>query len=116
MKLQQNKQKEMQMRNSQVFGPRVALTFLVLFAVLCLLTNAHGQSTNTATGTGALNSNTTGNTNTADGYQALFSNTEGVSNTASGYLSLFTNTTGGSNAAFGVQALFSNTTGGNNTA
>ena len=75
-----------------------------------------GVSTNTSYGTGALESNTTGNNNTAHGYQALYSNTEGSYNTASGYQALTSNTRGDNNVANGYQALYFNTTGDNNTA
>jgi Chaperone of endosialidase len=71
---------------------------------------------NTAAGTGALFSNTTGSFNTADGFDTLVSNTTGFNNTAAGAFALFLNTTGGFNTATGVDALFSNTTGGANTA
>ena len=40
----------------------------------------------TATGSGALNSENGGNANTADGYQALYFNTTGNNNTAGGAL------------------------------
>jgi hypothetical protein len=70
---------------------------------------------NTATGTGALLSNTLGISNTANGAFSLFSNTVGVSNTAHGYQALFSNN-GFDNTASGFQALFSNTTGQANTA
>jgi trimeric autotransporter adhesin len=71
---------------------------------------------NTAGGTGALVSNTTGGFNTADGFNALVHNTAGIENTASGAFALFSNTTGAFNTASGVDALFSNTTGAFNTA
>jgi uncharacterized coiled-coil protein SlyX len=79
---------------------------------------------NTAEGTDALFSQTTGNGNTANGYRALFSLTTGTNNTATGANALFSLTTtnnGGNNTATGVNALFSNTTiagvsGFNNTA
>jgi len=51
-------------------------------------------STNTALGSGALNSNTTGTSNTASGVNALQNNTTGSSNTASGTSALLNNTTG----------------------
>src|SRR5258708_29312701 len=51
----------------------------------------------------------TGN-NTAEGTDALFSLTTGLNNTAIGFEALFNNTTGASNTANGFQALFSNTT------
>jgi trimeric autotransporter adhesin len=71
---------------------------------------------NTAGGSNALGSNTTGGGNTAFGFDALYSNTTGDANTAFGYGALVTNTTGGGNTAFGVEALLSNATGPYNTA
>jgi hypothetical protein len=71
---------------------------------------------NTAEGTDALFSLTTGTENTAIGFDALFSNTTGDSNTATGSLALSTNTTGVRNTANGFAALNSNTTGERNTA
>jgi hypothetical protein len=93
---------------------------------------------NTAEGTNALKSLTTGVGDTAVGWFSLFSNTdgsfntavgagtllfnvgdqstgEGVSNTAVGTAALLFNTTGSSNTAVGVSALLSNTNS-NNTA
>jgi hypothetical protein len=71
---------------------------------------------NTAFGTAALFSNTTGFNDTASGVLALASNTTGINNTANGVAALYSNTTGGYNAAFGVDALYSDTIGANNTA
>jgi hypothetical protein len=71
---------------------------------------------NTAIGTDALISNTTGYNNTASGYQALLNNTTGHSNTANGLGALGTNSTGSVNTASGQGALFNNTFGNNNTA
>ncbi len=71
---------------------------------------------NTANGYKALYSNTNGNRNTANGYLALYSNTSGYYNTANGYNALYANTTGIFNTADGVRALYSNTTGSSNTA
>jgi Chaperone of endosialidase len=71
---------------------------------------------NTAEGTDALFSLTTGTDNTAIGFDALYSNTTGDSNTATGSLALSSNTTGVRNTANGFAALQSNTTGGRNTA
>jgi len=45
----------------------------------------HAQIGNTATGTDALLSNTTGSYNTADGYATLNGNTTGSHNTAVGF-------------------------------
>ena len=71
---------------------------------------------NTACGTGALSSNTTGGGDSAFGFNALLSNTTGSFNTASGLSALLNNTEGNQNTATGAAALFSNTTGFNNTA
>jgi len=79
-----------------------------------LLANTAVQ--NTATGAGALLSNTTGLNNTANGVFTLLNNTEANSNTANGALALYRNTTGADNTATGYAALESNTTSGGNTA
>jgi hypothetical protein len=71
---------------------------------------------NTAEGTNALFSLTSGTANTAIGFNALFHNTTGGSNTGTGFQVLFRNTTGFQNAATGWRALFENTTGFHNTA
>ncbi len=71
---------------------------------------------NTAVGSKAMFSNTSGRENTATGYNALYSNTSGVFNTATGYNALYSNTTGDFNVANGFQALKFNTTGSDNTA
>ena len=71
---------------------------------------------NTAAGSYALLTNTTGHMNTAMGSYALAKNTSGYYNTAGGSFSLLDNTTGYSNTAFGSGTLFHNTTGAKNTA
>jgi hypothetical protein len=71
---------------------------------------------NTAVGYQALYHDTTGNYNTATGFQALFDNTSGVQNTATGYSALRNNTIGSYNTADGLNALFANTSGSDNTA
>ena len=71
---------------------------------------------NTATGAGALLSNTIGSFNTAHGAFTLFTNTEGGGNTANGVQALFHNTIGNANTATGEFALFNNTSGNDNTA
>jgi len=73
-------------------------------------------STNTACGTTALSSNTTGYQNTAIGTSSLQFNTSGYQNTANGYLALNANTTGNYNTATGNSSLPVNTTGEQNTA
>lgn len=54
--------------------------------------------------------------NTAEGTDALFSLTTGFDNTAIGYRALFFNTTGSNNTANGYNALLNNTTSFYNTA
>jgi len=71
---------------------------------------------NTAEGTDALFSLTTGRANTAIGFDALFRNATGNNNTATGVDGLFSNTTGSANTAAGFNALLNNTTGNNNIA
>src|SRR5438552_5098534 len=71
-------------------------------------------NSNTAEGTDALFSLTTGANNTAIGGGALFYNTTGDNNTAIGD-ALVLNTTGSNNTASGSQALNNNTTGSYNT-
>jgi hypothetical protein len=71
---------------------------------------------NTAEGTKALISNTTGQANTAIGVGALYKNTTGVGNTATGMAALGSNTTGFSNTAIGARAALMNTTGNYNVA
>ena len=73
------------------------------------------ESTNTAIGTAALNSNTTGNSNIAVGMNALSGNITGNYSTAIG-LDALKISTGGFNTAFGAFALDKTTTGVNNTA
>jgi hypothetical protein len=70
---------------------------------------------NTAEGSGALSSVTTGANNTAVGFDALFSITDASEDTATGSLAL-ANDTGGFNTAYGFSALNANTTGQFNTA
>jgi len=71
---------------------------------------------NTAEGTNALLSLTTGQFNTALGGQALRFNTTGASNTAVGVNALLRNSTGAQSVAVGQGALGNNTTGGRNVA
>ena len=76
-----------------------------------------GEGTqNTAVGTAALLSNTTGASNTATGTTALLNNTTGNDNVATGVRALFSNTTGSSNIAIGSSALPNNTSGNFNIA
>jgi len=70
---------------------------------------------NTATGSQALLSNTSGSFNTAIGASALFRNTTAGFNVAVGVNAL-ANSTGGENTAIGRAALFHNTSGSQNIA
>jgi hypothetical protein len=80
-------------------------------------TNALGSNTsggnNTAVGNGALQTNATGTGNTAIGGSALSAST-GVDNTALGYNALLGNTTGSNNVGIGVVAGANTTSGGYN--
>ena len=71
---------------------------------------------NTASGNGALASNTSGGSNTASGISALNANTTGANNTASGNGALLANINGSENTASGQGALLDNTSGSSNTA
>ena len=71
---------------------------------------------NTAFGTNALISNTTGTQNSAFGVSALELNTSGYGNTATGWDALYFNTTGFFNTATGLSALEGNGGGIGNTA
>src|SRR6478752_5743485 len=71
---------------------------------------------NTAEGTNALFSLTTGVANTATGSSSLYQNTSASYNTATGFQALVFDTTGDFNTATGAQALSNNKTGINNTA
>jgi uncharacterized coiled-coil protein SlyX len=71
---------------------------------------------NTAIGSLALHGNTSGSANTATGSGALANNINGSNNTANGFEALLINTTGANNTANGVDALLSNTAGDANTA
>ena len=81
-------------------------------ALFTLTTGAN----NTALGYSALHNNVTGDYNTATGANALYSNFNGSGNTAHGYNALGANTTGLANTAQGKDALATNTTGSVNTA
>lgn len=70
---------------------------------------------NSAFGTQALYTNSTGTLNTAVGYQSLYVS-NGSNNTAIGEGSLTANTSGSNNVSVGLRSLYTNTTGANNTA
>jgi hypothetical protein len=81
-------------------------------ALFSLTTGAN----NSAIGYMALHNNTIGDYNTATGSNALFSNFSGSGNTAHGYNALAANTIGIANTAQGKDTLAANTTGSVNTA
>jgi len=85
------------------------------FGSKALYTNTTG-SYSTATGFHALYYSTTADGNTANGDEALASNTTGSYNGAFGWAALTLNTTGTLNNAVGVSALSSNTSGSQNNA
>lgn len=68
-------------------------------------------SLNSAYGTNAMFSTTSGANNSSFGADSMYSNTTGANNTAFGYQALFSNSTGKGNAAQGVNALYSNSDG-----
>jgi hypothetical protein len=102
--------------------PPVLITFALVCFALVQNTQAvdpppdGGYGDNTAEGTDALFSLTSGIGNTALGYQALYSNTGGGANTATGMNALKSNTNGLYNTATGCFALIYNSTGWDNTA
>jgi len=71
---------------------------------------------NTGTGFEALSQLTAGNQNTATGLRALANDTNGGFNTATGVFSLFSNTSGFFNSATGAYSLANNVSGTQNTA
>ena len=98
-------------------------SLMLIAALVGIAESAYGQicvtsddAGDTACGTNALHSDTTGYDNTASGLFALYLNTTGQYNTAAGAAALEANTTGNNNTASGYQALASNTTGFNNNA
>jgi hypothetical protein len=74
------------------------------------------QVNDTAYGTSALESNSTGSEDSAFGVNALRTNNSGWGNTAIGFDALYFNTNGHLNTATGMAALEGNTTGVGNTA
>jgi len=98
------------------------LTLLACFAfapasrALSLPPDGDYPNSNTAEGTDALFSLTTGGDNRAIGFNSLYRNTTGNDNTANGAFALRSNTTGFNNTATGAGALLRNTDGVQNTA
>lgn len=87
-------------------------------AVTKALLNANGSNAdgNSAFGSDALRSNTTGSVKLCVGYGCMSSNTTGLHNVAVGYGAFEYNTSGSANVAVGQRALNWNTTGQRNTA
>jgi hypothetical protein len=77
----------------------------ILVLVLMFPKPSRAQIDNTAFGTGALQSNTSGDYNSAFGFNALFENNGGF-NTGTGYLALYSNVNGSYNTATGGKALY----------
>ena len=111
---------------SSITIQKVMPPLLIIFALGCfgLLPKAQALNPapdggyaggNTAEGTNALFSLTTGGYNTGNGWNSLHTLSSGSFNTGIGAATLFANT-GDSNTAVGAAALFSNTTGAFNTA
>ncbi|HET6244412.1 MAG: hypothetical protein H0V01_15325 [Bacteroidetes bacterium] len=80
-----------------------------------LFSNTSGNF-NTAIGSNALNKNTTGGYNSGFGTWALFNNTTGLGNVATGHQALFSTNSGNNNSAFGRDVLYNNTIGDQNVA
>jgi trimeric autotransporter adhesin len=104
---------------------RVFCSTLLLLACFALMQGAQAVSPqpdggypggNTAEGTSALATLTTGVWNTALGYQTLLRLTTGNQNIATGFQALLNTTTGSLSVANGSQALYHNTTGSFDTA
>jgi trimeric autotransporter adhesin len=74
------------------------------------------QFKNTAFGTDALKSNTTGTFNTAIGYFSLYNNIKGFENSSFGAYSMYSNTSGNQNTSSGAFSLYLNSNGSGNTA
>src|SRR5438067_11852156 len=96
----------------------ISLMFLVVCLAPCQMALAVSPApdggyagNNTAEGTSALFSLTSGADNTAIGFQALFSNTSGTYNSGEGFSSFFSNTTGELKTADGDYAINCNNIG-----
>ena len=78
------------------------LAFFVALAIFGLGPSPAAWAQNTAYGTNALISNTTGTDNSAFGANALQQNNSGSGNTATGWDALLFNTSGYNNTATGI--------------
>lgn len=88
-------------------NPRTAVSASALFLLACAFFSpaADAATGNTATGEGALLTNT-GDYNTADGYYSLASSNSGAFNTAVGVNALYSNQDGADNVAVGGETTF----------
>src|SRR5215510_439755 len=100
--------------NETLVAMMIGLFSLVSSEAVAPPPDAGHDNGNTAEGTEALFSNTTGHADTAIGAGALYKNTTGVGNTAIGIRSLMNNTTGNYNVALGDSAGDLLSTGDNN--
>lgn len=80
-----------------------------------LFSNTSGSG-NVSVGQGSMRSNTTGSTNIAVGKDSLRLNTTGNANVAVGYIALYNNIDGADNVAVGYSSLSANTSGSQNVA
>src|SRR5438477_327268 len=99
-----------------IFARVATCLFIVALSLLACETRAEDgglANGNTAEGTGALASFTTGAQNTGLGLDALVNDAACGNNTATGSSALVTNNTGNNNTANGAGALFANTADGN---
>jgi len=95
--------------------PKASSSFNTAVGSHALFSLTSGQY-NTASGLGALQSLTTGSQNTAMGQGAMVKATNSSSNTAMGWSAMYSNTTGSNNVAIGRDAANYLTTGSNNVA
>lgn len=106
-------------QNNYYFGPSGNLTGTgganTALGSVALVSNTSGASS-TALGYASLNVNTSGNSNVAVGANSLGRNTIGDYNTALGASSLFSNIQGSENVAVGFQSLYYSATSTGNTA
>lgn len=90
-----------------------SLAVVVSFSICATTLWAQG---NTAFGTGALTSDSSGFDDSAFGFDALLNNTTGDFNTAAGFDALINNSRGNYDTAYGADALVANTKASDNTA
>lgn len=93
---------------NRIGRPSLRRSFLFVLLSLVLVCFAFGQ---TALAVNPAPDGGYAGNNTAEGTTALFSLTSGTNNTANGFQALYHNTTGSNNTATGTNTLFNNTTG-----